>query len=205
MSVVESPGRLIDWGVASRPYPGQRVCGDAALIAPFEGGVLVGVIDGLGHGEEAALASREAVASLERMAGGPLREAVGACHEALRRTRGAALSLAQLRPAMGVMSWIGVGNVEAVLFRARSGAGRETIVPRAGVVGYQMPPLREATLSTAPGDLLILASDGITSRFYERPPRAATPEAMAREVLNAHGRPDDDALVLVVHVLEGAP
>ena len=190
-----------EWGVASRIYPGERVCGDACVVAPFAGGVLAAVIDGLGHGEEAALAARVAAAAIEPRAGQALRGIVEACHEAMRRTRGAALTLAQV--AGDSLTWIGVGNVEAVLFPAAPGAARQTIVPRGGVVGYQLPPLREARWPVGPGDVLVLASDGVSSRYCERPPRAAGPEAMALEVLDSYWGGADDALVLALRCLEG--
>ncbi|HZZ88679.1 MAG TPA: SpoIIE family protein phosphatase [Caulobacteraceae bacterium] len=186
------------WGVASHAYPGEQVCGDAHVVAPFDGGVLTGVIDGLGHGAEAARASQAAVASLTQTAGRPLTDAVAACHADLRRTRGAALALAMFHPAEGRMSWIGVGNVEAVLFTV---SGRQTIVPRAGVVGYQVPSLRETSLPLAVGDVLIVASDGVSSRFCERRPLADDPEAAARALLDAYGIARDDGMVLVARYL----
>jgi serine/threonine protein phosphatase PrpC len=195
---------LADWGVAERPCPGERVNGDAAFVAPYQGGLLAGVIDGLGHGQEAAVASRAAIAAIEPLAGRPLADIVGACHEELRRTRGAALSLATIESAAGALTWIGVGNVEAVLFRGAPGARRETLTPRAGVVGYQLPPLREQRQPIAPGDTLIMASDGVSSRFCERAPRLADAQGMAHQVLDAHRIGRDDALVLVIRYLGGA-
>jgi serine/threonine protein phosphatase PrpC len=195
---------IAEWGVASHAYPGQRVCGDAWLMAPFEDGVLAAVVDGLGHGKDAAEASQAAVVSLAANAGRALSAAVARCHADLRRTRGAALSLAAIDAAHDTLTWVGVGNVEAVLFSSRPGAPRQTIIPRAGVVGYQLPPLREASMPIMRGDVLILASDGVSSRFHERPPRDVAADAIARALLDAHGRADDDALVLVVRYLGAA-
>jgi hypothetical protein len=41
--------RWVDWGVASRPLAEEEL-GDAALVHPLPDGVLIGVVDGLGHG-----------------------------------------------------------------------------------------------------------------------------------------------------------
>ncbi len=198
MSSAAAVAELCEWGVATRNHPGERVCGDAYVISPFDGGLLVAVIDGLGHGEEAALAARVAVAAIESRAGQRLSAIVEGCHAAMRRTRGAALALVSITG--DTLTWIGVGNVEAVLFRAAFGVRREALVPRAGVVGYQLPPLREAQLAVGAGDLLVLASDGISSRYAEQSPRAVQAQEAAHEVLDRHWGGVDDALVLALRL-----
>jgi len=186
----------LDWGVASRTYPGQRECGDAHLVAPYAGGVLAAVADGLGHGHEAALASKMALTELARTAGKGLTAAVRECHEAVRRTRGVALSVVAIEPT--AITWLGVGNVEAVLFSPGEPRRRESLVPRAGVVGYHLPSLRETRVPIAGGDVLVLATDGVSTRFSERPPPPGTAARIAHELLEAYAKPDDDALVLVL-------
>ncbi len=47
-----------EWGVAMLPMTGQVKSGDTYLVETFAGGALAAVIDGLGHGEEAAEAAR---------------------------------------------------------------------------------------------------------------------------------------------------
>src|SRR3989454_8581110 len=47
---------------------GEQESGDLHLIKPVGSGVLVSVVDGLGHGAEAAAAARAAVAALSRYA-----------------------------------------------------------------------------------------------------------------------------------------
>src|SRR5438034_1086567 len=59
---------LIEWGVASLALPGEAESGDRHLVKPVGTGVLVAVVDGLGHGAEAAAAAQAAVAALERHA-----------------------------------------------------------------------------------------------------------------------------------------
>src|SRR5437867_3307681 len=88
---------LIAWGAAGRTLPEQSVSGDLYLVKPFTGGVLLAVVDGLGHGEEAATAANTAIAILERHSGEPLNGLVIRCHEALMRMRGAVMTLATLR------------------------------------------------------------------------------------------------------------
>src|SRR6266550_7570922 len=115
-SVISKP--LIDWGVASRALPGEVVCGDLHLIKPIPEGVLLAVADGLGHGDEATVAAKTALAILEEHSEEPLEALVTRCHDSLRKTRGAVMTVATLNSFEGRLTWLGVGNVEAMLLRA---------------------------------------------------------------------------------------
>lgn len=188
------------WAVAGRPYPGEPTSGDTSLVRPVPGGALVAVIDGVGHGPEAVRAARAAVAILEAHAGEPLEELARRCHEGLRSTRGVVLALASASPRS--LTWLGVGNVEGVLVRAGPPPKRESLLLRGGTVGYRLPPLRPETLAVGPGDLLVLGTDGLKTRFVSEPLPGDVPAALVRRILHLHGRPDDDALVLAARWLE---
>jgi serine phosphatase RsbU (regulator of sigma subunit) len=183
----------------------EEESGDVHVFAELEAGALVAVIDGLGHGFEAAVAARAAARILESFAAEPLAALVDRCHEALRQTRGAVMSLAAFDARASRMTWAGIGNVEGVLLRAGAPAARrETITLRGGIVGYQLPALRTSTLSLSPGDTLFLATDGIRDVFTEELPSPATPQQLADAILARHSRGSDDALVLVARYLGGA-
>ena len=47
----------IDTGVATLPLPGEPESGDLSLVKRIGSGTLVAVVDGLGHGQEAASAA----------------------------------------------------------------------------------------------------------------------------------------------------
>lgn len=194
----------IAWAAAGRALPGQSESGDAFAVVAAGERTLLGVIDGLGHGPEAAAAARRAVATLEGYAGEPLEALVASCHRALLRTRGVVLTLASIHAAERTLTWLGVGNVEGVLLRA-GGRGRETVLLRAGVAGYQLPPLRAAVLPLAPGDLLVLATDGIAVDFMGALRGDGPPQQIADRILGRHARATDDALVLVARFLGAAP
>jgi len=98
---------LVQWAVGESPFPGQTVSGDGHLVAAFPGGVLLAVIDGLGHGAEAAAATTAALSALGANVGKPVVRLMEASHEALRQTRGAAISLGSV--FMGAMTYIGNG------------------------------------------------------------------------------------------------
>jgi len=56
---------MVEWAVGARALEGEPVSGDLHVVTPFPGGVLVAVMDGLGHGTEAAAAA-EAAAEILR-------------------------------------------------------------------------------------------------------------------------------------------
>lgn len=190
--------RLIEWAVASRPYPGYVVSGDLYVVESYAEGTLIAVMDGLGHGDNAEVAAKAAAEVLQAHAGELVSSLVQRCHESLKRTRGVAMSVAALEPD-GVMRWIGVGNVEGCLLRAAASGKpeRDGLVQRGGVVGYQLPPLRENELHLGPGDTLILATDGVKSGFADGVLHGETPRVVADHLLDIYGKDTDDSLVLV--------
>ena len=207
-SMVPRDLEVIEWGAAGAPIAGEEESGDLQVIAPFSDGVLVGLIDGLGHGPEAAHAAREAARVLEAHAGEPVVALVARCHDAIHKTRGVVLSLASFDTLASSMTWVGVGNVEGVLVRessATSSRKREAIVERGGVVGYQLPPLRAATYPVAKGDVVILTTDGIRSEYIDDLQVAKAPRDLAEDILTRYARGTDDALVLVVRYVGRAP
>src|SRR5207245_2030712 len=97
---VTDTSSLLEWGVATLTLAGQLESGDLHLVREVGGGVLVAVVDGLGHGEEAAAAARLAVTTLDQFAPEPIASLVQRCHEALRGTRGAVMSVAPALPRL---------------------------------------------------------------------------------------------------------
>ncbi|TAL46552.1 MAG: stage II sporulation protein E (SpoIIE), partial [Methylovulum sp.] len=166
----------------------------------------------LGHGEAAGAAAGIAIATLETHTAEMPTELVQHCHRALKGTRGVAMSLASINASEGVMTWLGVGNVDAQLLRvSASPPAREALLMRGGVVGYQLPPLRAHHLAVTAGDLLIFATDGISSNFITGLP-AGDPllhhqpvQEIADRLLARFGKMTDDALVLVIRYLGPAP
>lgn len=193
----------VDWAVAGTPMPGEHVSGDIHAVVPIRNGILAAVADGLGHGPEAALAAEVAAETVKAYAEHPVATIVARCHEALRRTRGVALSLASLNTADDTMMWIGIGNVEGALFRASPAAKprREVLLLRGGVVGYSLPRPLAAKLPVHPGDTLVLATDGIRSLFKQEETAGGPAQSLATDLLLRHARDTDDALVLVVRYI----
>jgi negative regulator of sigma-B (phosphoserine phosphatase) len=198
MSALTVPGLQV--GVASRPLSGQTRSGDVAVAFDFAGGALIGAIDGLGHGDAAADASRRALEALREAPAGSLADLFEACHDALRRTRGAVMTLASFDFAVGELAWFGVGNVDARLLRADRAQPPEAAMLLGGVIGHALPGIRPSRHQLRRGDMLLLATDGVDPQFAAG--RHLGPvDGIAARILAEHGRPADDALVVVARYL----
>jgi hypothetical protein len=204
--VSEEPHAVVDWAVATLALEGEHESGDLHVVTPFNGGALVAAIDGLGHGPEAAVAARSAADALERHSGEPVSELFERCHESLRGTRGAVITVASFDGGKGTMSWAGVGNIEGTLLRAEPGEGRarESVMLVGGVPGHQLPTLRPNELPVSPGDMLLLATDGVRGGYLDLLHEYDEPEAAAGQIFEQFGKGTDDALVLVARYLGSA-
>jgi negative regulator of sigma-B (phosphoserine phosphatase) len=197
------PLKLIEWGFATIPLKGQAVSGDSYIIKPFPNGILMAVVDGLGHGYEAAEASKIAIATLDTYAHEPIIPLVKSCHEALKGTRGVVMSIASFNLQDRTMTWLGVGNIEGILLREDVNAvpPRKSLPLRGGVLGCQLPPLKESIIQILPGDTLIFATDGIRSCFDKGIKPNDKPQQIADSIMAQFNRGTDDALVLVVRYI----
>ncbi len=173
------------------PKEGEKANGDAAMVRRADDDVLIAVIDALGHGEKAAEVSVAALAYLDRapIAKG-LRSMVEGLHDSLRGSRGAAAMLLLVHHHR--LEGCGVGNVGLRSYRARVPA---MLTP--GVLGGSMNRLRLFQAEVAPGDRIILYSDGISTRFDEEGARSGTPLSVCQAIIERHRKPHDDATVLV--------
>jgi phosphoserine phosphatase RsbX len=190
----------IEWAVARRPEPGENVCGDQSIAVDVNGtAALFGVLDGLGHGAAAAAAALRATEVLSRERAEPLDVLIRHCHQALTATRGAAITLARIVFHTGTLDWIGIGNVTANLV-AKGPAGaqvRSSALLAGGIVGYRIPDaLPRQKTAMAPGDLLVIASDGIADDHLDNIDFARSALVIAKQMLNRYSRETDDALVL---------
>jgi serine/threonine protein phosphatase PrpC len=202
-SRVSNAETLIHWGVATLALEGQRESGDLHLVRAVKDGVLIAVVDGLGHGEEAAAAARLAVTALEQYAEEPPLSLLQRCHEVLKGSRGVVMSLARLDARRATLTWVGVGNVEGVLHHAdwSERSARASLVTRGGIVGSEVPAVQAAVIPVGAGDTLVLATDGIGTGFLADVSARDDPQRIADQILARHGKGTDDALVLVARYL----
>jgi anti-sigma regulatory factor (Ser/Thr protein kinase) len=184
-------------GAICVPKPREEVSGDAWAVQDRPRGARVLVADGLGHGPEAHRAARVAVATFQGETGGPA-AVVEACHLALRSTRGAALAVAEVDVAEGRVRFAGVGNVTGAIV---GGGRRQNMVSVNGTAGQGTLKVRELEYTWWPGSLLVMASDGLGTRWSleEYAGLAARHPALVAGVLyRDHARGRDDVTVVAV-------
>jgi serine/threonine protein phosphatase PrpC len=157
----------------------------------------IAVIDGLGHGPEAARAAQEAVRVLDTHTDASPDKALNACHAALGGTRGAAISIASVDLAVGRLTYSGIGNIEAHLWQ--DGVQSRPVSYR-GIVGSAMRTVRSFELPLGDPWLLVLHSDGLSSKLDVESLTAARadPQVTAETLLARWGRQSDDATVIVI-------
>lgn len=185
-------------GAVSLAAPGERVCGDGWAFALQGDRAAVMVADGLGHGPDAAEAS---AAALEVFAEEPMaapRQLLERTHQALRRTRGAAVMVLQADADAGTVVSAGAGNVMA---RLVSGVSDRMVLCQNGTAGVTMRTPDETTTQWPAHALLVVFSDGIESRWKAEslmPVLGRDPALAAALLTRDHCRGRDDATVAVL-------
>ncbi len=188
----------LEFAVAGYSMKGETVSGDLGIVRPCaDGGVVIALVDGIGHGPAAEEAAKVAAATLERQLDAPVEWMLECCHKALKATRGAVISVAAIDSKSGMMTWLGVGNVEARLLSAEGLQLREQLVLTAGIVGYDCPALRPSSTRIFPGDVVILTTDGIDRQYDTAGCANKSPEDVANHILSNYNKATDDAMVVV--------
>ena len=158
------------------------------------------VVDGLGHGPNAAYASRTATDAFAKHATAAPGALMQICHAALAPTRGAAGAAARVDPAKKQGTFAGIGNIAC---RVEASGGRRQLVSHSGTLGHVMRRLQEFEFDFPAGALLILHSDGLTTRWtnadYPGLDGPGTPVSIAGVAMyRDHERGSDDVTVVVL-------
>jgi anti-sigma regulatory factor (Ser/Thr protein kinase) len=147
-------------GVVCLPKPGEEVSGDSWAVDVKEGRTLFLVADGLGHGPDAARASRAAVVSFLEQGSRELVELLRGMDQELRSTRGAAVALAMLDGAQ--LHYAGVGNISSAVVAP---ASAQRMVSMNGTLGHQAPRMQRFSYSWSAGATLVMCSDGLSTQW----------------------------------------
>lgn len=151
----------LEFGAVCVPKPGQTVSGDAWSVRRRGESASLLVADGLGHGTAAAEASGGAVrAFLESDL--PTVELASRMHQALRKTRGAAVGMADFTREGRDVRYVAVGNISGAIV---SEQGQSSLVSQHGTMGVVLPRVRDFVYSFPQGALLVMCSDGLTSQW----------------------------------------
>ena len=207
----------LQWASLSRPITGEAACGDVVSVVktvpPAPDGHWLAVIDGLGHGPDAALAAQSARDLLDLsadqpgLAGHPDRVLLK-LDGALAGTRGAAIGLVWVTPDR--LRHAGVGNTRALRWRA----GHTLRLPSSyGIVGdgqlgagHGSRRVTVTDLDLQPGDCLLLFTDGLDESLtigVMLPEWVREPTRLCQHLLSQGHPARDDAAVLVAHIRSG--
>jgi len=152
----------VEVGAICLPIRGEEVCGDAWTVKRIPDGLIILVVDGLGHGILAAEAANEAVRIVEESQSISPLALLQDCHDALKKTRGAAVAIAAIDQRKQTLSFAGLGNISGSILTPQSSRG---LTSHNGTVGHQMHRSQEFTLPWTQESLLIMHSDGLGSRW----------------------------------------
>lgn len=211
----------LEFGIATRPYPGMEVNGDAFIINRWGTSALIGVIDGLGHGQFAHLAAETARQYVEAHYDQPLEALFRGVARVCRATRGVVMALARFNFGFLVadsrmnnsaplrskienrifeiqLSFASLGNVEVRVF---GNTEPMNFTIRRGVLGGSAPNVVVTEHRWDLSSLMVLHSDGLRTHWlWEDFPglAAQSAEAIAQQLLSALAKDEDDATVIVV-------
>jgi anti-sigma regulatory factor (Ser/Thr protein kinase) len=186
------------FGVATRPRQFGADNGDAFLIKHWAESALVGVIDGLGHGQLAHLAAQSARQYVEGHFDLPLDQIIRGTGRACHATRGVVMALVRFDWGEGRVSFASVGNIEVRVFPSSKPF---PLSIRRGVIGLNAPNALVTKHPWPPDHILVLHSDGLRTHWnWEDFPGLAdqSAPALAQEFLRVLARQEDDATVIVV-------
>lgn len=178
--------------------PGESAAGDAWSYASFNGRHRALVVDGLGHGSDAAAAAQTALRVAEQSPALDPASVLQALHAALRSTRGAAAATASVTPHASTGTFAGIGNIRAFV---RDGTTSRHLVSHTGTLGHQVRKFQPFDFAFPAGALLLMHSDGIATHWdLDQYPGLERhhPAVIAAAIYRDHARGNDDATVVVV-------
>ena len=193
------PSGPLDVGAVCLPYRHDEPCGDAWALAAFPGRVVVLVVDGLGHGPDAALVANTAARLFGKHAERDGPTIVAALHAGLQGTRGGAVAVAELDAARRRLRYTGLGNIAGRILAGNAPA--QHLVSSNGTAGVAAARIQEFDYAWPEGGVLVMHSDGLVSHWDgDRYPALAERSAavIAGTLYRDHVRGRDDVTVLTV-------
>jgi anti-sigma regulatory factor (Ser/Thr protein kinase) len=185
-------------GSRRAPKRGEVECGDAWAHTASGRWDRLCLVDGLGHGPLAAVASAAAItAFLEAGENATPQDVIQSCHAAMNTTRGAVMAVVAIDQQAGRFLFAGVGNITGMVHSAQ---GVNHLLSTEGIVGYQMRTVRVVERTWSAGDSVVMSSDGLTTRWsLARYPGLLQRHAalIAAVLFRDHGADTDDATVVV--------
>jgi anti-sigma regulatory factor (Ser/Thr protein kinase) len=191
------PSSRFEAGGLSVAQAGEDFCGDAWTIRHDRDGIVLLVVDGLGHGVHAFEAATAVLQAFRARTYPGNTEALQAMHAAVRHTRGAAAAIADVRQDATVLRYAGLGNISMTV--VTDGAARHG-VSHNGTLGHDVRVIREYTYPWVRGATIVMHSDGLKSHWnLDAYPglRRCHPTTIAAVIYRDHNRGRDDVTIVV--------
>jgi serine/threonine-protein kinase RsbT len=190
-------------GIACRPALGMTMNGDTYLIKEWNGQTLLGIIDGLGHGEEAAVASKKAERYVLANHTKDVEQLISGMHYHLHGTRGAVAGVVRIDRHASRIFFCGIGNIEVSI------VGEPQMHPTSleGILGVNMRKIIKFGYDYSSLKAVALHSDGISGRFSlsDYPLMYEQPQSVAERIMAEWGKKEDDATIVIAVEEEEQP
>jgi anti-sigma regulatory factor (Ser/Thr protein kinase) len=181
------------------PMSGEIVCGDSWRVQACGARTRVAVVDGLGHGPDAAMASLAAIRVVEQAGSSSPAQVIELVHKAIAASRGAAMAICDFdltgsQPA----TYCGIGNISGTVIGPE---GQRSMISLNGIVGHQQRRTHEYSYPWTADSLLIMHSDGLQTRWSLDPYpglRNRHPGIIAAILRRDFSRARDDLCIVVV-------
>lgn len=200
-----SGAKDIRYGVSQHSLHHDPACGDAWHLAIQPGRFAVMMADGLGHGSEAEKAARAGEEVFAQDAFLDANVLFNDMHIGMTGTRGAAMAVVQYDATAGSLRFTGVGNIGASLIGLGKSRG---LASHPGIVGVQFRKAQPFDYAEVSGQLLILYSDGLQSRWNlaDYPGLFHRHPALIAAILHrdfCRGRDDVTVFVIALEAIDG--
>jgi hypothetical protein len=197
---MESVMEPYDLGSICLPIAGESLCGDAWDVHRSPQRTLYIMADGLGHGPIASEASQEAIRVFRASVQHTPERILSEVHGALAKTRGAAVSVAEILHEKRVLNYAGAGNIAAVI--CSRGKAR-SLVSMNGTVGHSIGRIQQFPYPWENDPCLIMHSDGLGTKWnLENYPGLSSchPALLAGVLFRDFARKRDDTTIVVSRI-----
>ncbi|KJR43169.1 anti-sigma-regulatory factor (Ser/Thr protein kinase and phosphatase), partial [Candidatus Magnetoovum chiemensis] len=118
------------------------------------------------------------------------------CHVALKKDRGAAISIGRIDLIAETVEYISVGNIETRIYNTERATHLYSVN---GTVGAVIPIVNPVVVPYIRSSCIVSFTDGISQRFeLDRSMLAKSPQEIAYHIINNFRRDYDDTTVVVI-------
>jgi anti-sigma regulatory factor (Ser/Thr protein kinase) len=159
----ESKDPDLAYGALRVPMRHEVACGDGWHLAIADARLVVTMIDGLGHGLQASDAAELGMAAAADADLRSVDEVLSQMHARMARSRGGAAAVFSYDRESGQCQFAGIGNISAAVHNGT--ASSRGLPSHPGIVGAQFRRIQAFSLHAEPGNLLLMHSDGLQTRW----------------------------------------